>query len=169
MTGHALLNCVKEKKETICVDGSLYNIHVSYHSVAGLKGYIAGLKFSDRFDSMDSSKVGKVNPFLLGSAIARKTIQMITPDLGQISIFGFYLLTDDIESRKKGGSRLKKRLYQAQAIEIHSKVKHRLPHMTRVEAAGGLGWAMGREDFAHQNNFKVFERELAKQLRVIPC
>jgi len=153
----------------IRVDGAMYNIHLTYHRVAGVKGYLAGLKFSDRFDSMDSSKIGKVNPFLLGSAIARKTVQMITPDLDQISIFGFYLLTDDIESRKQGGSRLKKRLYNAQAIEIHSKVKHRLPHLARVEAAGGFGWAMGKEDFSRQNDFEIFERELAKQLRVIPC
>lgn len=169
MTGHPLVNYVKEKKDTVLVGGSIYKIHLTYHKVLGIKGYVAGLKFSDHFDSMDSSKTGKVNPFLLGSAIARKTIQMIKPDLEKISIFGFYLLTDDIESRRKGGSRLKKRLYNAQAIEIHSKVKHKLPHITRIETDGGLGWSMSKEDFSNLRDFKIFERELAKQLRVIPC
>lgn len=169
MAGHPLLNQVKEKKEVASIGGTIYNIHLTYHNISGIEGYVAGLKFSDRYQSMDSSKSGKVNPFLLGSVIASKAIEMITPDLDQIAILGFYLLTDDLENRRKGGARLKKRLYNAQAIEIHSKVKSKLSHLTRFETDGGLGWAMSKEDFSSYKEFKIFERELAKQLRVIIC
>lgn len=169
MAGHPALSYVKEKREIVSISGSIYKVHLTYHKVSGISGYVAGIKFSDSSDSMDSSKTAKVNPFLLGSAIAQRTIQMIKPDLKQISILGFYLLTDDLETRRQGASKLKKRLYNAQAIEIHSKVKYRLPHLTRVETDGGIGWAMSEHDFESLDEYKIFEQELAKELRVISC
>lgn len=169
MAGHPALSHVKEKREMVSVCGSLYHVHLTYHEMVGIKGCVAGIKFSDNTNSMDASKSGKVNPFLLGAAIARKTIQMLKPDLDKISILGFYLLTDDLEIRRQGAARLKKRLYSAQALEIHSNVRHKLPYITRVEADGGMGWAMSKEDFKSIDQYKIFERELAKELRVISC
>jgi hypothetical protein len=169
MAGHPLLNQVKEKTEIAHIGGSIYHIHLSYHRVTGIEGYVAGLKFSDQDKNMDSSKIGKVNPFQLGIAIANKAKQMVAPDLDQISILGFYLLTDDLEARKKGGSRLKKRLYNAQALEIHSQVKNKLPHLTRLETDRGAGWAMSEHNFSSYHEFQIFERELAKQLRISAC
>lgn len=169
MAGHPSLSQVHERTEIASVNGTIYNIHLSYHKVSGIEGYVAGLKFTDQYQSMDSAKPGKVNPFLLSKAIAQKAVEMIKPDLDKVSVLGFYLLTDDLEERRKGGTRLKKRLYNAQAIEIHSNVKHKLQHLNRFETEGGLGWAMSKDDFSSYSEFKVFERELAKQLRVLPC
>ncbi len=138
MAGHPLLHQIKEETGIIAAGGTTYNIHLSYHRVAGVEGYVVGLKFSDQSGSMDSSKSGKVNPFLLGNAIAHKTLQMVKSDLDKISVLGFYLLTDDLESRHANGSRLKRRIYNAQAIEIRANVKHKLQYLTSFEVEGGL-------------------------------
>ncbi|WP_444956963.1 hypothetical protein [Microbulbifer sp. ZKSA002] len=149
--------------------GTFFNVEVSYHIVFGVDGYVAGLKFSDRNNSTDAAKAVKVNPFGLGRLVAQSAIKMILPDLDKISIFGFYLLTDDLDTRRRRGSEFKKRVYTAKAIDIHKHVKHRLKHISRIEVEGGMGWAMSTKDFPSYSQFKVFERELAKQLEVIPC
>ncbi len=169
MSGHPLLNQVKSKTEIVLVDNKKYNIHLSYHEIDGIDGYVVGLKFSDESGSMDAAKPGKVNPFTLGSAVANKAAQMLKPDLGIISILAFYLLTDDLDSRRTDGGKAKGIIYHAQAIRIHRKVKHKLQHLTRFEVQGGLAWAMSEHDFSDYAQFKVLETELAKQMRAIPC
>lgn len=169
MTGHRLLNQVKEKSEIVVANGAIFSIHISYHKIAGIEGYVAGLKFSDQYGSMDSAKKGTTNPFQLGIAIANKAVQMLKPDLHQISVLGFYLLTEDLESRRANGARSKRRIYHAQALEIHSELKHKLRYLTSFDVDGGLGWAMSANDFDSYEQFKVFETELAKQIRMSIC
>ncbi len=169
MTGHPLLNQVKDKTEIISVDGKTYNVHLSYHRIAGVEGFVVGLKFSDESGSMDSSKSGNVNPFTLGTAVANKAAQMLKSDLDSVSILAYYLLTEDLDARRTDGGKSKGKVYHAQAIRIHRRVKHKLQHLTRFEVKGGLGWAMTVNDFGSYDQFKVLENELAKQMRVIPC
>ncbi|MDP5209450.1 hypothetical protein [Microbulbifer sp. 2205BS26-8] len=134
-----------------------------------MDGYVVGLKFSDRHNSTDSAKAARINPFGLGRTIAQTAVKVILPDLDRIAIFGFYLLTDDLDARRTGGADRKKRMYTARALDMHKGVKSKLKHLTRVEVDGGLGWAMSEHDFSSYSQFQIFERELAKQLRVIPC
>ena len=163
------MNQVKSKTDIIAVDGQKYNVHLSYHRVTGVDGFVVGLKFSDESGSMDSSKPGSVNPFALGTAVANKAAQMLKPDLDAVSILAFYLLTDDLDARRADGGKSKGTVYQANAIRIHRRVKHKLQYLTRFAVQGGLGWAMSENDFGSYDQFKVLENELAKQLRAIPC
>ncbi|WP_444889318.1 hypothetical protein [Microbulbifer sp. DLAB2-AA] len=169
MTGHPQLNQVKSRSELISVNGRAYNVQLSYHIVFGVDGYVVGLKFSDQHGSMDSAKPGRSNPYALGKAVAQSAIKMIMPDLHKVSILGFYLLTDDLASRRKGAVQFKRRRYHAKAVEIHEAVSHHLKYLTEVEVDGGLGWAMSTKDFTSYSQFEIFERELAKELRVLPC
>ncbi len=98
MAGHPLLNQVKAKTDIVAVAGKLYNVHLSYHRVDGVDGFVVGLKFSDEGGSMDSAKPGNVNPYALGRAVANKAAQMLNPDLDSVSILAFYLLTEDIDT-----------------------------------------------------------------------
>ena len=164
-----MLQQVGEKSEIVSVDGELYHVHLSWHRVAGIDGYVAGLKFSDQSGSMDSSKSRNVNMYRLGGVIARKALQMLESELQKISILGFYLLTDDLEVRQPGAAAIKQKQYQAKAIVIHTRLKHRLPFLTSFEVQGGLGWAMSEKDFVSYEQFKVLETELAKQIRISPC
>jgi hypothetical protein len=169
MAGHPLLNQVKSKTDIVAVGGKLYNVHLSYHRVAGVEGLVVGLKFSDESGSMDSAKPGNVNPYALGRAVANKAAQMLKPDLATISILAFYLLTEDLDSRRADGGEAKGSVYHAQAIRIHNRVKDKLQFLTHFTVQGGLGWAMSEHDFATYDQFKVLENELAKQMRVLPC
>ncbi|WP_299948049.1 hypothetical protein [uncultured Microbulbifer sp.] len=169
MAGHPHLNQVRSKTDLISVNGKAYNVELTYHVVFGLDGYVVGLKFSDHLGGMDSSKRGHTNPYALGKAVAQSVIKLITPDLYKVSILGFYLLTDDLANRRKDAVQLKRRLYHAKAVDIHEAVSHHLKHLIQVEVDGGLGWAMSTKDFPSYSQFEVFERELAKELRVLPC
>ncbi len=169
MAGHPLVNQVKAKSDMVAIGDKLYNVHLSYHRIAGVEGLVVGLKFSDENGSMDSAKRGITNPFGLGTAIANKAVQMLRPDLNNVTILAFYLLTEDLDARRAGAGAAKGTFYAAQAVKIHRQIKPRLPHLTSFEVQGGLGWAMSVDDFGSYEQFKVFENELAKQLRVIPC
>lgn len=169
MAGHPLLTQTGEKSDVVSVDGIAYYIHLSWHRIVGIDGNIVGLKFADQKGSTDSAKRGHVNPYLLGKAISMKVVQMLEPELDRIAVFGFYLLTGDIEDRHEGGGVIKVQRYNAQALKIHAGVKHKLQHLTRFEVQGGVAWAMSENDFATYEHFKIFENELAKQIRISSC
>lgn len=75
MAGHALLNQVRHKREAIAVDGEPYHVELSYNRIAGIEGFVVGLKFSDASGSMDSALAKyHANPFRLAKAIASRGI-----------------------------------------------------------------------------------------------
>ncbi|MFA0812909.1 hypothetical protein [Microbulbifer epialgicus] len=169
MAGHPQLNQVKSKTERVPYSGTFFIVEISYHNIDGIDGYVVGLKFYDQSNSTDSAKVARVHPFGLGRIVAQTAIKMILPDLDQISIFGFYLQTEGLEARRKGGAARKKEMYQAKALLMHKDVKSKLKHLTRFEVDGGLGWTMSEHDYSSYPQLEFFERELAKQLEVILC
>lgn len=142
---------------------------MSYNRVIGIDGYVVGLKFADQDGSMDSAKATGAHGVSLGIAISYRAIQMIKPDLDNISILGFYLLTEDLEARRPGGGRLKVRLYGTRALEIHAAVKHKLQCLTHFQVEGGYAWAMTENHYSTYDQFNIIEKELAKQMRVSIC
>jgi hypothetical protein len=169
MSGHPRVSQVKEQTSIISVMGGVYNVHLSFHTIKGIEGYVAGLKFTDQSNSMDSSKRGNVSGLSLGKAISREAVRLIQPELKNISVFGFYLLTDDLADRSERAVAIKKKVYGAQAIKIHGKVSHELPFLNALEVEGGLGWAMSRDDFNSYDEFHAFEDELSKNMQVLSC
>lgn len=169
MSNQAILSPVREKTSLVVVSGNTYNISCSYHNLPGIPGYVVGIKFSDRTNSMDSSKSGNTHAFKLAIAIGERAIQMIRPDLNKTSIIGFYLLTDDLSARNPKAIQLKQRVYGNQAILMHEKVKHKLPKLTMLRTSGGLGWTMSSHDFQSSETFNIFQRELGKRLELLPC
>ena len=133
MAGHPALSYVKEKRDIVSVGGQLFNVNVSYHNVKGVDGFVTGIKFSDRNNSMDSSIKGSVGPYKPAASVAEKVIKLITPDIDTISILGFYLLTNDLDARMKGGGELKRKMYKAYAIQMHEQLVHKLPYITQIE------------------------------------
>jgi len=167
MAGHPLLPLVREETSRLSIGGRAFNINLSFHKSVGLNGSIVGLKFTDDKQSMDSSKKVNIHAAQLAVAIGKKVLQMLEPDIKNISILGFYLLTDDLSARSDRAVRLKKRVYGSTAVKIHSKIKHELPILQMLEVKGGIGWAMSRENFMVSNHFDVFVSELGKQLEVV--
>lgn len=169
MAGHPLLNQVRSKNELIAVDGETYNIILSYNQVIGIEGFVVGLKFTDATGSMDSSKAKAANGIRVGVAIARRAIQMIKPDLDSVGILGFYLLTDELDTRRPSGSRGKIRLYTNQARIMQHAFKDKLQHLTNFEVQGGTAWVLSEKPYGTYDQFSIIENELAKQMRIILC
>lgn len=167
MAGHHLTTKHWEKTSTVLVAGNQYNVQLSYHNIKGIPGNVVGIKFSDDSNSMDSSKKGSVNGVLLGRVIGEKVIRMVSDDLNKISILGFYLLTDELDSRSKHAVFVKERLYGNQAQKIHSYVKHQLPVIRMLRVKGGTGWTMSKKDLLDEQQFKLLEKELGKRLEVL--
>jgi hypothetical protein len=166
MSGHPLLPQTKERTSSIVVAGNIYNIHLSYHKAASISGHLVGIKFTDKSNSMNPAKKAGVNGAQLGIAIGQRAMQMVEPDLDNIAVLGFYLLTEDLEKRGEKAVRVKKRVYSSTALKIHSHVKHRLPIIRMLEASGGIGWAMSRDNFSQSSEYEAFVRLLGKQLEV---
>ncbi|WP_338847747.1 hypothetical protein V8J88_03255 [Massilia sp. W12] len=167
--GHPLLNQIRSKTETVSVQGIPFHVILSYNKVAGIDGYVIGLKFSDAEGSMDSAKAKQANGIQIALAIAHRAVQMLTPDLHSISILGFYLLTDEIEARRPGGSRLKVRLYSSQAAAMHQALQHKLQHLSRFTTEGGVAWVLSEHPHANYGQFNALKSELAKQIRTTLC
>ena len=167
MAGHPLLPLEGEEISKISIGGRVFNINLSFHKTVGLKGSIVGLKFTDDKQSMDSSKKVNIHAAQLAVAIGDKVVQMLEPHIKNISILGFYLLTDDLSARSDKAVRLKKRVYGSTAVKIHSNIKHELPILKMLEVDGGIGWAMSRDNFMVSSHFDTFVSELGKQLEVV--
>lgn len=166
MAGHSLLNQVRTKNEIVVVDDAQYNVILSYNKVVGIDGYVVGVKFTDGTGSMDSAVAKSANGIRLSLAISHKTIQMLKPDLHQVAILGFYLLTDDIDASRPGGSDVKIWAYTRQARTIHKACKDRLQYLTRFDVQGGTAWAMTEKPYSTYEHVSVLENEIAKQLRI---
>jgi len=167
MAGHPRINQTRVESSTLLFSGQRYRIDLSFHNVPGLSGHAVGIKFSDESESMDSSKKVQINGMLLGKAIGKRIIEM-TKDLKGVFFLGFYLLTEDLE-RNRGilAVRAKTRIYKAQAIQIHKKVDHKLPQLTQVNVAGGVGWGMGENNFLSKPQFQQLVSELGKAAEVV--
>ncbi len=166
MAGHALLNQVSEIRDAINIDGEVYYIQLSWYRLTDVPGYVVGLKFTDSSGSMDAAKIGHTNPYTLAKAIGNKAMQILKNYLEEVSIFGFYLLTDDLEERRPGGVEPKRRIYNAQAIRIHRRVKYKLQYLTSFQVQGGVGWVMSEKPADGYEQFHIFENELAKNVRI---
>lgn len=166
MAGHPLINQVAENKEAITIDGIVYCVHITWHRMPGVDGYLVGLKFSDAGGSMDSAKIGSANPYKLADAVRIRAAQILMRDLANISIFGFYLLTDDLENRRSGSAKIKRKFYHTGATFIHESVKHKLQYLTSFDVQGGMGWVMSENQIETYENFGLFENELSKPLRI---
>ncbi len=169
MAGHSLLNQVRTKNEVVVVDDAPYTVILSYNTVAGIDGYVVGLKFTNATGSMDSAVAKSANGIRLALAIAHRAIQMLKPDLHQVAIFGFYLLTDDIDSSRPGGSDVKTWAYTRQARTIHAACKDKLKHLARFDVQGGKAWVISEKPYSSYEHVSILESELAKQLRVALC
>jgi hypothetical protein len=169
MAGHSLLNQVRAKSEALTVGGETYSIVLTYNKVLGIDGYVVGLKFSDAVGSMDSAKAKPVHGIQLSLAIAHRVIQMIKPDSDSVEILGYYLLTDELDVRKVDGTRQKKRLYGNQANKMQQAFKDKLQHLANFEVEGGAAWVLSAKPYSNYEQFKLLEKELAKQLRVTLC
>lgn len=169
MAGHPLLNQVRSKSETLAINGKIFHIVLSYNKVHGIDGFVVGLKFSDATGSMDSAKASALHGIQLSMAVAHRAMQMIKPDLDSVEILGYYLLTDDIETRKIGGSMPKKRLYNSGARRMHNAFKDKLQHLANLEVEGGAAWVLSAKPYSEYEQFNLLEKELAKQLRVAIC
>ncbi|WP_338847006.1 hypothetical protein V8J88_24980 [Massilia sp. W12] len=77
MAGHSLLNQVHTKNEVVMVDEKPYTVILSYNKVAGIDGYVVGLKFTNAAGSMDSAEAKPVNGMQVGLAIAHRAAQML--------------------------------------------------------------------------------------------
>lgn len=166
MSGHPSLPQIKAKSSAITVSGSVYTIHLSYHEVSQVSGYVVGIKFADRNNSMNPANRGSVNGAQLGIAIGQRIMQMVESDLDSIALLGFYLLTDGLDQRGDKAIRAKKRIYSSTAVKIHTQVKHRLPLLKMLEVSGGVGWAMSRQDFNQSREFDALVQQLGKQLEI---
>lgn len=166
MAGHSLLNQVRTKNEVLVVDDAKYNVILSYNKVASIDGYVVGLKFANANGSMDSAVAKSANGIRLSLAIAHRAIQMLKPDIHQVAILGFYLLTDDIESSRPGGSDVKIWAYTRQARTIHKACKDKLQYLTRFDVQGGTAWAMTEKPYNTYEQVSILENEIAKQLRI---
>lgn len=169
MAGHPLLHQIRSKNELITVNGKTYDIIISYNRVIGIEGYVVGLKFTDATGSMDSSKAAGAHGPALANAVAHRAVQMIKPDLANISILGFYLLTEELEARRPGGGKAKIRIYRAHATTMHKNLVEKLQHLTEFEVDGGTAWAMSTKPYNVYEQFNLLEKELAKQMRIILC
>ena len=94
---------------------------------------------------------------------------MIKPDLATISIFGFYLLTDELAERSPNGVRRKMQLYSAKAGVMHRDLIGKLQHLTEFEVVGGAAWVLSEKPYQAYQQFALLEKELAKQMRVTLC
>jgi hypothetical protein len=169
MAAHPLLNQVRSKSEILVVNGKSFNVVLSYNKVHGIDGYVVGLKFSDASGSMDSSKSSALDAHQLSIAVSRKAVQMLKPELDSVEILGYFLLTDDIEVRKMGGSVGKKRVYSNGAIRMRRELKDRLQHLANLEVDGGAAWILSVKPYSDYEQFHLLENELAKQLRIEIC
>jgi hypothetical protein len=170
MAGHPLLNQVRSKSEEITVNGETYYIELSYNRVAGIPGFVVGLKFSDANGSMDSAMIKHPpNPYSLAKAVAWRAVQMLKPDLDNVSIMGFYLLTEEIDARGPNASKAKTRIYNTKATTMHRELKDKLQYLAAFEVEGGVGWAMSVNHYSTYQQFDVFQNELAKQMRMAIC
>ena len=73
------------------------------------------------------------NPYSLAKAVAYRAVQMLKPDLDNVSIMGFYLLTEDIDARGPNASRAKTRIYNTKAATMHRELKDKLQYLTAFE------------------------------------
>jgi hypothetical protein len=169
MAGHPLLNLARTKSEALVINGKIFNIILSYNHVLGIPGFVVGLKFADETGSMDSAKAKGVNGIALANAIAHRAVQMLKPDLANIAILGFYLLTDDLAASRPGRQATKILLYDHQASVIHQQLKNKLRHHANFEVQGGVAWTMSDRPYTDFEQFTLLENELAKQIRVITC
>lgn len=169
MAGHSLLNQVRTKNEVVVVDGKPFTVILSYNTVAGIDGYVVGLKFTDGTGSMDSAIAKPVDGIQVGLAVAHRAIQMLKPDLHRVAILGFYLLTDDIDTSRPRGSDVKIWMYNRQARTLHRICKDKLQHLTRFDVQGGTAWVMSEKPYSSYEHVSILESELAKQLRVALC
>jgi hypothetical protein len=142
-------------------------IYPAYHTVSGISGEVVGIKFSNQKNSMDPSDKGRVNGITLGRVIGKKVAEMVAPDLDSIAVLGFYLLTDGLADRGARAVLIKQRMYGAQARNIHNSLKHKLPVLQMLQASGGIGWTMSKEDFSSHRQYELFEQELRKQLEIL--
>ena len=94
---------------------------------------------------------------------------MIKSDLASVEILGYYLLTDDLEARKAGGSKVKKRLYGNGAARMQQALGVKLKHLANLEVDGGSAWILSAKPYSEYEQFNVLEKELAKQLRAAVC
>lgn len=169
MAGHPLLNQVRAKNEIIVVDSKEYEVVLSYNKVAGIDGYVVGLKFTDDTGSMDSSIAKRTYAIPVALAIAHRAVQMLKPDLHQIAILGFYLLTDDLDAGSLLAKKAKIRVYNNRAIEMHKSFRDTLPHMARLDTLGGVAWIFTEKSYNSYEQFNLLENELAKQIRATIC
>lgn len=170
MAGHPLLPIIKENKSEITVSGAKYTVVVSTHKVDGLEGDVLGIKFQNEYGSMDSSIAVKgVDSYQVINALASKTQSMILPVLNQVSMIGFYLLTNGLEVRGGDAVSAKNRLYNMGARKIHKNFKHELPIITKMRIEGAFGWVMSKSDITQSNLYVELEREFARQIEILPC
>lgn len=170
MAGHSLLPIIKENKSEITVSGAKYTVVVSTHRVQGLEGDVLGIKFQNEFGSMDSSIAVKgVDSYQVINSLASKTQSMILPVLNQVSMIGFYLLTDGLEARGQDAISAKSRLYNMGARKIHKNFRHELPVITKMRIEGAFGWIMSKSDIKQSNLYIELEREFARQIEILPC
>lgn len=164
-----MLRQVRTKSEPLLVAGKEYQIIITYNQVAGIDGYVLGLKFADNTGSMDSAKPAKTHAMILANAIAYRAIQMIKPDLANISILGFYLLTDELDELRPGGRRAKMRVYGAKAVIMQKNLAEKLQYLAEFEVVGGAAWVLSEKPHHAYGQFAAIEKELAKQMRVTLC
>ena len=169
MAGHHLLQKTQEKSSIVALDGKNYTVRLTYHEIPGISGKAVGIKFTNDQGSMDSAEVGNASGLVLARAIGNRVVQMITPDLPNISIIGFYLLTEELGKRKANAIRVKNRAYGHGAREIHKRVKHKLPHFASLHTNGGIGWVMSESNLLGSEQYRIFEQELAKPLEALEC
>ena len=169
MAAHPLLNQIRSKSEPLAINGKIFHIVLSYNMVHGIDGYVVGLKFSDAGGSMDSAKSSALDAHKLSLAVSHRAIQMMKPDLDSVEILGFFLLTDDIEARRAGGAKGKKRIYKNGASRMHRAFKDKLQHLASIEVEGGAAWILSAKPYSEYEQYKLLEHELAKQLRIEIC
>ena len=169
MTGQQILTYEKEKISVTIVNGMEYTVQVSYMKIQGVNGTAVGIKFTNAAGSMDPAKGGSVSFLKLARAIGGKAAQMILQDIKNISIVGFYLLTEDLAKRSDTAVAAKQRAYTSGARLIHKDLKGYLPILTMYDSDGGLGWTMSKKDLEQTNELDLFKEELRKTLQVIPC
>lgn len=169
MAGHPLLNQVRTKNEVVVVNNRPYTVILSYNKVAGIDGYVVGLKFTDADGNMDSTTAKPTHAMPVALAIAHRAMQMLKPDLPHVAILGFYLLTGDLETRSPLAKKAKIRVYNNRAKEMHKSIHHRLPYLARLEAEGGAAWIFTEKSYNTYEQFNFLENELAKQIRTEIC
>ncbi|WP_338846946.1 hypothetical protein V8J88_24665 [Massilia sp. W12] len=169
MAGHHLLNEVRTKQEAIVVDETPYMVMLSYNKVAGIDGYVVGLKFTDASGSMDSAIAKPAYAVRISFAIAQKAVQMLRPDLPQIAVLGFYLLTDDLDARSPVARKAKIRVYRNRAHDIHLAIQDKFRFMSQMDVSGGVAWVYTEKELKTYGQLHLLEHELAKQIRITLC